>query len=381
MPSRKTLLIGFLVLSISTLSCLKIVAFEQNKDESSISPGVRPYPYLLLVTFYTKKSWKDIDEKWINIINNTPYNGIAVMLDSVVSSKKPVTYDSIVSTLEYIRNNSKKHIWPWVFFNRFMQRKPEKRGGLSNEAWNYFNRIKGMDIYNQTGALNDFKEIFRLALKASKYTGTPGILVDHEAYNDHRLYELSYLSKLMGKSEMEISRQLKSVGSDLAKIIAEEYPNAFLWFLSLNPNQSTTLIAEGILDEAEASSIPLTVIEGGENTIGYVNASVRKLERNLSTQQRATREWSRKYGKHFQIGGTIALTDTPGSRSGFIKRGYGKSNIKSVADLKPILTRLFESRQYVFIYAASAALFNPFDLVQSKQYHSVIRDTLSTMSH
>jgi hypothetical protein len=334
----------------------------------------------LLITFYTKKNWKDIDEKWINIINSTPYNGVAVMLDGVVSSKEHISYDSMLDTLECIRKNSKKHVWPWVFFNRFMQRRLGKRGGLSDETWHYFSRIEGMDIYNETGALNDFKEIFRLALKVSKYAGTPGVVVDHEAYNDHRLYELDYLCKLKNKSEGEIVQQLNKIGRDLAKITAKEYKDAFLWFLSLKPNRSTTFIAEGILDEAIGSSIPLTVLEGGQNMIGYVNTTVCELEGRLSRQERRTREWSRKYGKHFQIGGTIAPTDRPESRSGFIKRGYEGGNINSVSDLKPILSTLFESRKYVSIYAASAALFNPFDGVQSKRYHAVIMETLTAFS-
>lgn len=360
-----------LVISIGMLN----LASVSSSQEASITDQSQMDPYILLVSFYTKKGWQYIDEKWIDAINNSPYDGIGVMIDKVVSSQLPVNNDSMTEKLKFIRDHSKKHIWPWVFFNRFIQRPLEKKETLSESEWAYFSQINRMDIFNQSGALGDFKNIFRMALRFAKHIGTPGIIVDPEAYNDRRVYDLDFLSRQMSRSKKDIFEQLTSVGRELAKIVAEEYPTAILWFITMKPNRSTTMITEALIDEAVISSIPLKVVE---SSIGYVSANVEELEQKIINHKITTEKWRQKYGNFFCTGGRIALTDKPESRRGFIKKQYRFSGIKSVDDLKPVLSKLFESYRYVFIYAAVAAQFDPFDPEKSQRYHSVIRDVLKS---
>ena len=74
---------------------------------------------------------------------------------------------------------------------------------------NIFNKIKGMDLWNETGALNDFFNIWKMSLKIAKELGSPGIFVDAEAYNNYKIYDIAYLSGLLGKSEIEVKQRLK----------------------------------------------------------------------------------------------------------------------------------------------------------------------------
>ncbi|OAD19508.1 secreted protein, partial [Candidatus Thiomargarita nelsonii] len=187
----QTLLFIFLgIISIAEISAL----------ENSLEQGNKPY--LLLVTFYTKHSFLAIDDAWLTEINKTPYDGIAVMLTG------PYNTDLITGTfknrihnkIKEIKQKTNKDIWPWLFFNRFIggELKPNRRKHMSSAAISHFGSIPGIDIYDQTGALSDFKHQFRMALRFSKKMGSPGIVVDPEAYNIYGVYhKTKNLEKLM----------------------------------------------------------------------------------------------------------------------------------------------------------------------------------------
>jgi hypothetical protein len=266
---KKFLIQTILFILIGTISIAEISASEPPLVEQGNKP------YLLLVTFYTKHSFLAIDDAWLTTINKTPYDGIAVMLTGAYNT------DLITATLENkinakikeIKQKTNKDIWPWIFFNRFIggELKANRRKHMSSAAISHFGSIPGIDIYDQTGALSDFKHQFRMALRFSKKIGSPGIVVDPEAYNNYGVYNTKNLEKLMQQPSDIIQARLKTVGRELARIVKEEYPQAVLWFLFIKHGLSTTYITEGILDEALEKSIPLKIIEGGETNVGYVN--------------------------------------------------------------------------------------------------------------
>jgi|GEM_PF-1698570 len=331
-----------------------------------------PFPYLLCVSFYTK--WFAVknllDEKWVEAVNKTPYHGVAVEIFNAYAVSPPPEFEEVKPLVNLLKEKCRKDIWPWVFFNRFIGREKRTRyvaatktyQTLPEKQWNYFGKIKGIDIYDEAGALSDFYKIYRLALRISRTLHSPGIVIDNEAYNNHSVYDVGYLSQKLKKSREEIIQQLKKIGYHLADIAEEEYPHAVLWFLFLRPGGSTTYIGEGIMERAEEKGIPLKVVEGGEVSLGYINPSLDALHLRMKERGYLYREWMRKYPRVFYLGATISPTDTPETRvkGKWIYKGYANTSIKSIEDLKPHLRDIFSTYKYVWIYAASAARFNPF---------------------
>lgn len=335
-------------------------------------------PYLLVVSFYTKKRFHEIDQSWIEQVNQTPYNGIAVMMHPPYSSE-PLKRFQTEEELASVLKNCKKDIWPWIFFNRFVGGDDVRETALkkiSNNDIGYFRRIPGLDLCRM-GNFCEFKEIFRKSLRISKKLNSPGILIDHEAYNNYQIYKLNYLAKQMNSSTSEIRKKLLDAGEQLAEITLEEYPTAVLWFYSTAPHISTSIIAEGILKAANEHDIPLKVIDGGENTIRYVNQDINELEKQIANQKEIFAAWKSEYEDRFHLGATIAPTHTSNQRTGWIKNKYANTAIKEVDDLLPHLRMLLSTHQYILIYAASATQFNPFDPIIAAPYHKMIKKSIN----
>lgn len=299
------------------------------------------------------------------------------MVHPPYSAEMPQNFE-VNKKIEFIKKNSKKDIWPWLFFNRFIggdDIRSRARANIDSENLNYFSRLPGMDLV-RGGNFCEFKEIFRNSIRLAKKLNSPGVIIDHEAYNNNKIYKLKYLASLMDTSTDNVRKSLLDIGRQLAEVTLEEYPNAILWFFSTSPHISTSIIAEGILKTSVQYDIPLKVIDGGEHTIRYVNNNLKELENRIKSRKDVYESWKFEYGDRLQFGATIALTHTPDLRKGWISKKYDKNKIKEANDLLPHLKMLFSSHKYVWIYAASATQFNPFDPNVAAPYHSVIEKAL-----
>lgn len=337
-------------------------------------------PYLLLLSFYGDHGVYGISYGQMECISRSPYMGAAVMAEGgAYSVKKPLPYNEVESRLDAIKEKTKKDIWPWIFFNRFVQLQPGRgdKLRLGKGAVVYFTQINGIDIYNETGALSDFKQIFRNALKAARRLNAPGVVIDHEAYNDNRTYDVEYLASLYGQSADNISIRLQSIGADLAQIVDEEYPQAVLLFLSLPLHYSTTLIAKGLLEEGKRKGSTFKVVAGGEETLGYVPKSIGALKKKIIARERTFSGWMKEYSSSFYLGGTMAPSLKAGLREGWIKQRYEQSDISSIEDFENCFEILFRSYEYVWIYAAAAAKYDPFDSEGSALYNNAIQRALT----
>lgn len=109
----------------------------------------------------------------------------------------------------------------------------DRRGHKSQQALEheYFRKIKGMDLGNTTGGRADFLKLWRYALRAAKEWNPPGIMLDPEAYNDYRTYDVRFLSRIRGEGIAEVIGACKELGADMAKVVAEEYPTCVIWSL------------------------------------------------------------------------------------------------------------------------------------------------------
>lgn len=351
-------------------------------------------PYLLLVSFYTGQINK-LDIEKIDVINKSPYAGVAVPLVGVYDTDK-YKKENFEKSINVLKDKSKKHIWPWIFFNRFIgyeegesSHDPHVLAGIQ-----YFHNIKGMDIYNEVGALDDFYEIWRIALKAAKELGSPGILIDHEAYNDYKNYDLSHISKQLGKSEKEVKSRLKLIGAELVNITEKEYPKAILWFLStdfgfsenyINPSiedgyRTITYIILGMLQRARELKSELKFVEGGEislGLLGYCYLSLEDLEETTRKRKEQYKAMLATY-PNFYLGGTIAPWDDIHSKKDWMTKGKcGKSKLSNIKDFKPLYQHLFSCYQYVWIYAAKAANYNPYDANLSYKYNTIIDEIIN----
>lgn len=187
-------------------------------------------PYLLLVSFYSGQI-NDFGSEKIQAINESPYNGVAVPLIWNDDTEKYSEKD-FEATVKLFKQEFKKDIWPWIFFNKFIGNKGEKKIRKPERfGKTYFQAISGMDLYNETGALKNFINIWKIALSISKQLGSPGIVIDAEAYSNRKAYRVSYIAQRVNKSEKEVQERLKEIGGELADIANQIYPDATLWFL------------------------------------------------------------------------------------------------------------------------------------------------------
>jgi len=327
-------------------------------------------PYLLLVTFGGTINTFAVEK--IRAINESPYQGVAVAL---VDGDDPGVYvaKDFQEAVNRIKADCRKHIWPWIFFNRIIGYNPE---GTNNHRGNkpYFRRIKGMDLYDEAGALSDFYQHFRLALRIAKELGSPGVFLDAESYNNYLNYQLAYLAAQLGRTPEETKERLQAVGGEMMTIVAAEYPQAILWFgftglatplqLAKQGNQkellSPAFIVQGMLAKAKELGLPAKIVSGGQVSLGYCQESLAALQNAIQTRQHQFAPWLTAY-PHLALGGTIAPWADARQKSGWLlKKKCGQATMRNLDDFKPLLRELLQTYDYVWIYAAGAAGYDPY---------------------
>jgi hypothetical protein len=350
-------------------------------------------PYLLLVSFYSGEL-KNFELEKITAINQSPYYGVAVPLIGAYDTEK-YTLDDFFDSAWTIKDSSKKDVWPWVFFNRFIGYKKSENALSQKADQAYFRAIKGMDLYNNSGALNDFYDIWKISLQIAKKLGSPGIVVDPEAYNNYQTYSVSYISKQLGEPEEQVKRRLNEMGRKLTEIADEIYPKAIIWFLftglgnpmrtlnSFDEKQyrSVTYIIQGMLEYGKEKGSKLKLVSGGELSLGYCSISLEDLKHKVRSRGNNFFTPLKSY-PNLLLGGTMAPWNDAGSKKvGYFTKGTcGKSKLKNLKDFKPLIKNLSESYEYVWIYAAKSVGYDPYSLTCSSVYNRAITESANDNS-
>lgn len=344
-------------------------------------------PYLLLVSFYSG-TINDFGSDKIGAINNSPYNGVAVSLvrDGDVKDYKEADFEQAVAR---IRRDCRKQVWPWVYLDRMIGYTKANAKGPAPDTLAAAPAIRGMDLDDKAGAENAFYENVRLALGVAKKLGSPGIMIDLEAYHDYQDYHLDYLASQRDESKTEVVRELKATGANLADIAAQEYPTATIWFtftglgneLQSFPSEeyrSVTYIVQGLLQRIRIRNYSVTIISGGMLSLGYCYISLTDMAATIRQRHNAFHQSMKEYPA-LQLAGTIALwKDARQRRAGYFTRNKcGGSPVQNVEQFGPYLEQLFRSYKYVWIYAASDVGYNPYDPFWAGDYNRTIQGSLN----
>jgi len=322
--------------------------------------------YLLLLTFYAPPM-SDLSVDEINGLNASPYQGVAVPLLGPYETGK-LSRSNYSKGVSLFKSKTTKDLWPWIFANRFYGFSPKEHASSSLAKSQYFQNIKGFDIYNQTGALSDFYDILAGALETAKTAGSPGIVIDLETYNDYSFVKVDHLSQALGKSQEDVTARLRQVGSRMMDIVNARYPSAVLWLPVTGLTRVTgsafdnsfTYIVEGMLQRAKSLNSRATIVAGGEDSMAYCEQSLSGLRSVVQTRDQAYAKLLRAY-PNLQLGGTIAPWLSLEGRKGWMLnfRNCGNSTIKTLAEFTPLVDYLLSHYKYVWIYAASAGGYNP----------------------
>jgi hypothetical protein len=346
-------------------------------------------PYFLLVTFFTPNNLNKFTGDHLAALNNSPYYGAAVPLIDAYDTKQ-YSLSDFSESIRRLKRATKKDIWPWVFFNRFIGNKEGDRAHSPLAQAPYFRRINGMDIFNQAGALGDFYHIWRIALRAAKEMGAPGIFVDHEAYNNYGVYNVQNVAKSLGVPDEQVRSQLKAIGAELVDLADQEFPQAVLWFTSTglgitdkwsihNPYRTVTYIVIGMLERAKAKGSQLKIVCGGEVALGYCYTSLADLQGKIKNRNQLFAPFTNTF-PNLQLGGCITVWESPENKKGWLASGpCGNSQLQTIADFGPLFDYLFKSYNYVWVYAATVSGYNPYDDHLARNVNTHLRNFITSI--
>jgi hypothetical protein len=348
---------------------------------TSISAPNRPSCYSPPKSFHA-----DLDQV-VTALNASPYRGVAVPLvrDEDTCSHQFADFQPAIDRIKK-QLASGKDVWPWIFLDRIIGYDVDAGSAhAGQEVLPYYQRIKGMDVTGQSQARNDFYLLFRYGLRAAKQLGSPGIVLDMEAYNNYRSQGLPALSRYTGQQEDTLKNKLQAMGSDLAGIAAQEYPNAVIWIYWTGltdvyvPSQkdpsyrAQSYIVRGLLNAANSRGLALRVVSGGELIGGYCQPSLKAMQETINERKRAFAPLQAQY-PNLYLGGTLTLWLTPQSRKGWLLKGKcGDAAGEDAHQLKDMVAELNKSYAYVWIYANGASDYNPYVEKDASQMNAILR--------
>ncbi|MBI5251273.1 MAG: hypothetical protein HY912_17430 [Desulfomonile tiedjei] len=353
-------------------------------------------PYLLLVSFLTPLlSSPEVTKT--KVLNDSPFQGVAVMLRDAYDCQQ-IQHKDFAASVRLLKLQSRKDIWPWVFFNRFLGYKEDAESHPSIKGQKYadqFKTIKGMDLFNETGALEDFFNVWEISLRVSKELGSPGIVVDPEAYNNYESLNLNYVAEQTGRSIEQIRERLEEIGRELADRADGIHPRATIWFLSTSLGRQRkvsfsqinwvgkkyyatyTHIIIGMLQRAKERAMHLKFICGGEEALGYCHESIETMKEKIKKRQAVLGPFLQTYN-NLHMAGTLAPWDKVESKVGyFVTNGECRnSEFKTISDFKPAMKELFTAYEYNWMYAGSSQ-WNPYDGAASADYNKALEEAIT----
>jgi len=354
----------------------------------SLEPGKRSY--LKLITFSTVRMMRD-DIEGMAVLNESAYAGVAVPFVGSYNTDPVPDYDALRPTLQKVRDTLKVDPWPWVALNRMIGASADRKGNADSHAndINYFRAIKGLDLGNEAGARADFLKFWRHAVRAAREWKSPGVMIDLEAYNDYRAYSTAWVAETRGESIEETIHKCESLGADLAKIVAEEYPQCIVWSLFSRLEKSYVVAGQqgkiyttpsyitlGILKHAKKHGIPLKYLCGGETTPGYCNKTLAGMKERIAKRDDDVGPFLEQFPDRLFLAGTISPFHDYSIAKSFIQKGYKDSDFKTIDDFEPMFKALFDAYDYLWIYASGAAKTRPYTPENSKLYSAVLKRAL-----
>jgi len=355
---------------------------------TSMEAGKRSY--LKLITFYTQPITLATEEKF-RVLNESAYAGVAIPLVGSYETNPLPLLEAAAPQAAMLRRVLNIAPWPWVFLNQFIGARADGGGHASGPVTkrDYFLRVKGLDLDGQAGNRADMLAIWRHAVRQAKAWNSPGIMIDLEAYNNYRTENVAWLATERGEGLADVIAGCEKVGEELAKIIAEEYPQCIVWSLFSRLEKPRRVAGEeaevlhtpsyitlGLLKYAKAHQVPLKYICGGESTPGYCNRSIEQLQRKIADRDRDVARYREQFSEHLFLGGTISPFHDYSIATGFIESGYRGAAFKTIEDFEPMFKALFDAYDYVWVYASSAAKTLPYDAEHSRRYSAVLRRAL-----
>jgi len=339
--------------------------------------------YLLMVTFFGNALFGQGGMNDWKALSGSPYDGVVVRINGAYDPA-PYDLDAVTRGLNEVAVQSGKDAWPFVFINRMTGLAPgsELKGDETEEAANVYRGIKGLDVFDRSGARSAFLHDWRVAVTAAREAGSPGVVLDLELYNDREMYDVGALAGTLSVGLDECITGLKSLGSDMADVCGEEYPECVVWtmfsgiadeYRDTGLPRSVGYVALGFLERCSARGYGVVLVAGGEHTLRYCQCSPERLAARIDARKKLYGDMLAKYGKNLALGGCIAPWDKASDREGWMRRGdCGSTNVDGVDGFVPFFRVLGENYEYVWIYAAMSAPYNPFDLSTSERYNKAL---------
>ncbi|MCI5117190.1 MAG: hypothetical protein D3913_04375 [Candidatus Electrothrix sp. LOE1_4_5] len=259
-------------------------------------------PYLNMVSFYVPPIGTK-GEKLLNqlpALNDAPYSGVAIPFIGYNGSGPVPSYETLRPLLKKMRNILEIDPWPWVSLNRML--------GPWKDALDF----EGLDFNDDIGARKKMLAVWRMAVRAAQEWNSPGIVFDMEFYKRYRMYNPVLLAKARGISVEQTIRECELLGEELAKIIAEEYPQCIVWSLFSRLDHTYTrkdtgtkvvavpgYITLGMLKYARLMDIPMKFLCGGENTLHYTSKDVDQLLHKITVRDNMLEKILKEYPDHF----------------------------------------------------------------------------------
>jgi len=348
--------------------------------------------YVNLVTFYTPHL-ADFKPEQMKVLNGSAYDGVAVPLAGAYDTAPVPDFSAYAAQIAAVKKNCHYHVWPWVFSNRLIGRPPDARAhsGLGKKAPEYFRRIKALDLDDAAGARSDFLKLWRNAVRLARELGSPGIVVDLEAYNDYRTYHLPYVAEQRGQTVGQVARECEALGADMARIVAEEYPRCVVWSLfgRLVPTKLTAPdydgplypvpghITLGFLKYCKQHHLPAKYLAGGEVGVGYYHRDPVALKASISRRDTNYAPVLAEFPDNLFLAGTISPYHDWRILTSWIKRNAGDNPVlKTIEDFRPMFKTLFDAYDWVWIYASSAGKTQPYNPELTRRYSAVIKAAL-----
>jgi hypothetical protein len=350
---------------------------------ASKSAGGKTLPehYLLLVntaiaSYMTEDKFRQFDK--------SPYDGLAVAFLHAYDTSAAPSVVSIDQQIAAWKKFTSKDIWPWVYFNRLIGANLEEKNHYSDTP--YFRRIAGADLDDKFGAQSEFLQIWTNSLVSAKDSGVPGIVCDLEFYNYHKEYDISEMAYKVGKTPAETADSLKKIGARMADSAAEAYPHAILWLLFTGLTHagykrldgvpyypSPTYVAIGLLDEITKKQLPLTVLTGGEGSIGYCHESLQQFRQAIQQRQSDLAGDLQKYNGVLKLAGTLALWSDRSAKKDWLNQGSCQaSDANTIEDLEPYIELLLKTYPYNWLYGTSEGNYLAFSPTGAVRFDAVI---------
>ncbi len=412
-------------------SCFSFASGKKNKIRKSLAAGIFAAGFLAALVWSMHNGWYvglrareevklknlmfvgsslvygELNQVQTESVKNSPFDSFALVLTSWGSKAFAPDYNSFKSAIAVAKKSGKK-FWPRIMLARIGGHLSKCNPPKGSAGWPL------LDVWDQGGCYTDFKKMLTLSLKIAKETGTEGIVVDPEMYNNYNNMRVGYLAAKYGKSAEEIHQKLLGTGADLADTInASGYSDVVVWSLFSDFSQKFSnadypypdsyrvqtgvYILEGLLKRAKEKNYSLKLVEGGEGSLWYLHTDLNDLKKKTEDRERNLSSHFRDY-PNFHPGGTIGLylalgtPDNPGVNETWQKNFKKRFNceifsscnkIRTLEDFKPLLGYLFEKNKYVWVWKGNGVpKYDDFMYPDSKEtngtekYRSMLQSAL-----